>query len=105
KKLSGPGSIPPADPGAYAEIIAKLAQRYPQVNAWQIWNEPNLPSFWRPHEDPLQYARLLQRATAAIRMAAPQASVVMGGMAYYSQMPVLGGLMFDALGKLGVQRL
>jgi beta-xylosidase len=82
-----------------------LAKRYPSVNAWQVWNEPNLPSFWRPYEDPEGYARLLLASTRSLQQAAPDKPVVAAGMAYYSQMPVKGGLMLEELGKLGVQQL
>ncbi|WAJ40103.1 cellulase family glycosylhydrolase [Pseudomonas sp. GOM7] len=100
-----PDQYPPRDPRVFAERMAMLAKRYPSVDAWQVWNEPNLPSFWRPHEDPEGYGRLLQVTTQALRQAVPDKPVVMGGMAYYSQMPVKGGLMLESLGKLGVQQL
>lgn len=102
---ANPDQYPPKDPLLYAQTLAKLAQRYPQVNAWQVWNEPNLPAYWRPHEDPEGYGKLLYASTLALRKVAPDKPVVAGGMAYYSQMPVKGGLMFEALGRLGVQQL
>ncbi|MGA9702119.1 beta-galactosidase, partial [Pseudomonas sp.] len=43
---------PPKDPNVFANRMALLAQRYPSVNAWQVWNEPNLLGFWRPVADP-----------------------------------------------------
>lgn len=100
-----PDQYPPRDPRVFAERMAMLAKRYPSVDAWQVWNEPNLPSFWRPHEDPEGYAKLLLVSTQALRQVVPDKPVVMGGMAYYSQMPVKGGLMLESLGKLGVQQL
>lgn len=100
-----PDQYPPRDPGVYAQRIALLAQNYPSVTAWQIWNEPNLPSFWRPAEDPDAYAGILSPAVQALRQSAPNATPVMAGMAYYSQMPTLGGLMLEALAKLGALQL
>src|SRR5690606_20264460 len=85
-----PDQYPPRDPSIYAQYIAMLAQRYPGVSAWQIWNEPNIPAFWRPAEDAQSYARLLHASVNALRMAVPDKPVVIGGMAYYSQMPVKG---------------
>lgn len=99
------GAYPPRDAALYASSLVKFASRYPSVQAWQVWNEPNLPSYWQPFEDPERYARLLQASVEAMRSQAPGREVVMGGMAYYSQMPVRGGLMLESLGKLGVQRL
>lgn len=103
--IANRGAYPPRDPALYAASLVKFAQRYPSVQAWQVWNEPNLPSFWQPFEDPERYARLLQVSAAALRAEAPGRQVVMGGMAYYSQMPIRGGLMLEALGKLGVGQL
>ena len=96
---------PPKQPEIFAERIAMLAKRYPQVAAWQVWNEPNIPPFWRPHEDAAGYGKLLQASTAALRSVAPGKPVVMAGMAYYSQMPVKKGLMLEELGKLGAFKL
>lgn len=100
-----PDQYPPRDPNVFAQRMVMLAKRYPSVNAWQIWNEPNLPAFWRPNEDAEGYARLLYPAVKALQKAVPDKPVVMAGMAYYSQMPVKGGLMLEKLGQFGVQNL
>ncbi|OHC26437.1 MAG: beta-xylosidase [Pseudomonadales bacterium RIFCSPLOWO2_12_59_9] len=100
-----PDQYPPRDPQLFASRMALLAKRYPSVNAWQVWNEPNLPAFWRPQEDAQGYALLLQASVRALRAVAPDKPLVMAGMAYYSQMPVKGGLMLESLGQLGVQQL
>lgn len=97
---------PPKDPKVYATRMAMLAQRYPNIDAWQVWNEQNLPNNWRPQVDPAAYGQLLLATHQALDQVAPGKTQVMGGMAYYSQMPTLGKtLMFQALGKLGVQSL
>lgn len=100
-----PDQYPPREPEVFAERMVLLARRYPSINAWQVWNEPNLPSFWRPWAHPEQYGKLLQASVRALRQAVPGKTVVMGGMAYYSQMPGRGGLMLEALGKMGVVKL
>ena len=38
----------PRDPEIYALRLALLAKRYPNIDAWQVWNEQNLPNNWRP---------------------------------------------------------
>ena len=58
---------PPSDPQVYAQRMVALAQRYPMVDVWQVWNEPNIPGFWQPRIDPEGYARLLQPTVAALR--------------------------------------
>jgi polysaccharide biosynthesis protein PslG len=100
-----PDQYPPKDPQLFAQMLTMLADRYPSVDAWQVWNEPNLPSFWRPHEDPEGYARLLLPSVQALRQAVPNKPVAMAGMAYYSQMPTKGGLMLEELVKLGALQL
>jgi polysaccharide biosynthesis protein PslG len=100
-----PDQYPPRDPEVFAQRMAMLATRYPSVDAWQVWNEPNLPAFWRPNEDAEGYARLLHPTVKALRKVAPEKPVLMAGMAYYSQMPVKGGLMLEKLGQFGVQKL
>lgn len=92
---------PPKSPEVFAKRMGLLAQRYPSVEAWQIWNEPNLPSFWQPTEDPEGFSKLLLASVQELKRVAPQKTVVMGGMAYYGQMPKRGGLMLEAMGKLG----
>jgi polysaccharide biosynthesis protein PslG len=55
-----------------------------QIRAWQIWNEQNSKSFYRPKPSPRRYAKLLRRARKAIRSEDGGADVVLGGMAELS---------------------
>ncbi|MGE7958992.1 beta-xylosidase [Pseudomonas sp. NPDC089530] len=97
---------PPRDPEVYARRMAMLAQRYPDIDAWQVWNEQNLPNNWRPQVDAKGYGELLRVTHQALNQVAPDKIQVMGGMAYYSQMPgQRSALMFEKLGELGVQSL
>ena len=50
------------------------------IRTWQIWNEQNSPSFYRPRPDVRTYARLLDRARNAIVAGDPGARIVLGGM-------------------------
>lgn len=82
--LSSP-TAPPADPATYAAFCARLAQRYrTQVRHWEIWNEPNLSSFFggvRTHSSaPERYTALLSPAYRAIHRAQPRAVVVAGAL-------------------------
>lgn len=92
---------PPLNPAVFADRLAALAERHPSVNAWQVWSEQNTPPYWRPNEDAAAYSQLLRPSMAALGERAPHAKRVIGGMAYYSQMPVAGGLMLQALAGLG----
>jgi hypothetical protein len=53
---------------------------YRPIENWQIWNEPNLSSFYRPAVDPIGYASLVQAATLRIRHADPRATVLLAGL-------------------------
>lgn len=86
---------PPTDFNVFAARMTALAQRYPQVNNWQVWNEPNI--VWLPKEDPAAYSRLLTTTANAIRAVLPSKTIVTAGMAYYSQMHSTSGYMLQTL--------
>lgn len=96
---------PPREPTLFAQRMALLATRYPGVDVWQVWNEPNIPGFWLPKSDPEGYARLLAPSVVALRSVAPNKPVAMAGMAYYSQMYGRDGLMLEQMGRLGAYGL
>lgn len=50
------------------------------VEAWEVWNEPNLPDFWEPRPDPARYATLLAAASEALRSVDEEMIVVTGGL-------------------------
>lgn len=79
-KWAGP---PPEDAQDYADFVYALANRYKgKIQAYQIWNEPNLAREWGGHRpDPAGYARMLRLAYAAIKKADPNAIVISAGMA------------------------
>jgi hypothetical protein len=77
------------------EFAAKLVERYgpngtlwaenPDVTplpirSWQVWNEPNLPVYWRNGTGARGYVALLKAVAAGIRSADPGAEVVTAGM-------------------------
>jgi hypothetical protein len=67
----------------YTKFVRKSVKRYKSlgVNHWEIWNEPNLVSFWKPAPDIDRYAQMLIRASAAIHRADRDAVVLTGGTA------------------------
>jgi hypothetical protein len=46
------------------------------VRHYEIWNEPNASTFWRPQPDPEDYAKLLETAYRACKEADPGATVL-----------------------------
>ena len=73
-------SYPPRDPDAFATYAGNLARRYPQVQAWEVWNEPNAPFLWRPAANVAAYVTLLEKTYRAVKAANPRATVVLGGL-------------------------
>lgn len=65
------------DFGKYAE---KMAERYKNISAWEIWNEPNLYAFNPNIPDAQKYTQLLKTSFQAIKKANPKALVVGGAL-------------------------
>ena len=87
--------FPPKSNAAYARFVRAAVRRYgssgsfwrthPKVpylpiRSWQVWNEPNIPNFWRSGPDASEYVALLRVASQAIRSADPGAEVVAAGL-------------------------
>ncbi len=63
--------------------VYHYTRRYPGVvKAWEMWNEPDLGTFWSGSAS--SYYRLLKVGYLAAKFADPNATVLMGGMAYWS---------------------
>jgi hypothetical protein len=87
----------PAKPAPYANFLSALVHRYgpdgsfwagnPRavpVRTWQIWNEPNITTFWPRQPFQPAYVALLRASHDAIKRADPGAKVVLAGMPNYS---------------------
>jgi hypothetical protein len=77
------GGNPPESTAAFTEFVSAVAQRYQgRVQAYQIWNEPNLAREWgNKKPDPAAYAAMLKASYGVIKAADPQAIVITAGMA------------------------
>lgn len=97
QSLPGRDHSPPASPSDFAAYAAAFALRYgrsgsfwsahPQipsaaVDTFEIWNEPDNPSFWTPAPDAKRYAELYTLTRSAIRMVDPAARVLIGGLTH-----------------------
>ena len=64
---------------AFARFAAAAAARYRnQPVSWEIWNEPDSPTFWQPKPDPASYAALAMAACTAMRASAPRSTIIGG---------------------------
>jgi polysaccharide biosynthesis protein PslG len=50
------------------------------IQAWQIWNEPNLRHYFTPRPAPKQYAKLVTLSRSAIDQGDPNAKLVLAGL-------------------------
>jgi hypothetical protein len=81
----GVGWVPLNSPEArqaWQRFTAAVAGHFRQrVRHWEIWNEPNGKTFWRPTEkpDPAGYIELVKMSAAPIRRAIRDAVLVGGG--------------------------
>jgi len=73
----------PVDGKAYADFVARVAERFAgRVEAYIIWNEPNLAREWGGQApDPGGYVELLRVAYSAVKGRDPQALVISAGLA------------------------
>lgn len=74
-----PSSI---DPAVYGDFAGAMASNFcGKIKNFEVWNEPNGDNFWRPEPDPAHYALLLKAAYEEIKLACPEALVLVGGQA------------------------
>jgi hypothetical protein len=76
------GVAPYTDDGraAFARFASAAAAHYRgQPILWEIWNEPNLDGFWKPHADASAYAQLALATARAIKKTDPKAVVLAPG--------------------------
>lgn len=110
---AGQFACPPNGTSTFATYVAAAATHYGPlgVSAWEIWNEPNISTFWlKP--SPSAYTVLLKAAYTAIKKVQPSATVISAGVApaatdgtNYTQYDFIQGMYaagahgyFDALG-------
>lgn len=92
-------AYPPTRPAEFGDFAAVCVRRYGPggtfwrahpglpyypVTAWQVWNEPDLSTYWRPRPDAAAYVRMLHAVYGAIKRVDPHATVVAAGMPFYS---------------------
>lgn len=76
-----PMSFYAPDPDQYYTFVRTLVGRYKNViHYWEVWNEPDNATFWKPAPDPAAYATILKTAYRAVKDEDPTAKVVTGGV-------------------------
>src|SRR5438094_3864842 len=77
-----PGSGPPDNPKDWSDFLTALASRYKgRIQAYEIWNEPNLDREWgRRPPNAGEYVQLLKASYDAIKRADSNAIVITAGL-------------------------
>ncbi len=71
----------PPENRAWTRYVEGVTREYARtLNHWEIWNEPNSPTFWDPEPDPQQYLEVLKAAYGAAKRGNPQSTVLMPGL-------------------------
>jgi hypothetical protein len=65
---------------AWQAFVQAAVERFPDVTAVEVWNEPNIERFWAPQPDPARYVELLAAAHDAVAAAGSGAQVIVGGL-------------------------
>ena len=69
-------------PAGFARFVAAAAKRYrDEIDAWELWNEPNQRLFWIAKPSPAGYARLVEATAPGIRRHDPGAPILIGALA------------------------
>jgi O-antigen ligase len=74
---------PPADFNDFAHFAGTFAARYAdRIRFYQVWDEPNVAPHWgNRHIEPVHYAQLLAKASAAIRATDADAIILTAALA------------------------
>ena len=75
-------NAPPIDDNDLADFAYQVALHYRgQVQAYEIWNEPNLSVEWgNQPPNPIKYGQMLQALYPRVKQADPNALVITGGL-------------------------
>jgi len=93
----------PATTATFARFTRAAALRYAgqSVRAWELWNEPNISSYWKTAQanravltSPVSYAALANAGAYQIRQNDPDSLVITGGL----------GPMFEPVYPKGIQQ-
>lgn len=75
---------------AWLRFVRALAGHFAdRVKHWEIWNEPNIRNFWKPHKsDPAEYVKFVAITAPVVRQAVPGAQILgpaVWGMEYFTE--------------------
>lgn len=81
------GPTTAAQRSAFADFCTRGAQRYVgRMDAWELWNEPNLDQFWSPTPSASNYKLLIEATYGSVK-AASGVPVIAGGTGWAGGTP------------------
>jgi hypothetical protein len=85
---------------AFARYCREVVVRYKPlgVRHYEIWNEPNASTFWKPRPNPGDYAKLLEAAYQSCKETDPD-SVVLGCSTAGTDLDFIGGVLAAGGGR------
>lgn len=89
---------PPRHLPNFSRYVEQIVRRYPEIDYWEIWNEPNVAGYWMPLPNAAAYTRLLKEAYRAVKDVRTSARVLIGG-------PAAGGVFKPRSHRLGLNFL
>jgi Big-like domain-containing protein/cellulase (glycosyl hydrolase family 5) len=73
----------PHNPSDYANFMRYVANRYKgQVDAFELWNEPDIKAFWGTGPNAAAYVQLLKAGHDAVKAVDPSATIVSAGLSW-----------------------
>lgn len=86
----------PSDMTAYKYFLGMLSQRYRnQISAWEIWNAPDGPPYFKFRENAAGYCAVVEAASEAIRKESPDSLIVGSGFSA-DALKFMNGVSFQA---------
>lgn len=78
----GAWNCPPKDNQLFVNYAINVASRYKdKVKFWEIWNEPDSGTYWKPQDGLKSYCVLLKDVYYALKKIDPECVVLNGGLA------------------------
>ncbi len=78
----GKWNCPPRDNKVFVEYASQVIGRYKdQVKYWELWNEPDSPTYWNEQDGLKSYCGLLKDVYAAAKRIDPGCKILNGGLA------------------------
>ncbi len=74
--------FPPKENKFFTDYVTAVVKRYKnKVKYWEVWNEPDSRTYWRPQDMLVSYATLLKETYLAAKKEDPSCKILVGGLA------------------------